>query len=424
MSLLKPTELAPAENLRRLLFLRWFEIVGQILIISGAFLFLDLAIPLLPVTLILLLLTIVNILSKYLLNKPQRITDSTFLFQLLMDVAGLTAILYFTGGATNAFAWVLLVPHAIASTLLPKPYSWLMAIVTSAAYTLLIFLFKPLLHKGSVMEMLSGEHFQQHLIGMWMGFVMVTFLMAHFVSGMANTVRLRDKLLANMREEALRDERLIALATLATSAAHELGTPLGTMDIIAHELDISLGKDKNTVAQKQLKTIQQQIKRCKKVLLSITDNVNKAELAEGQAILIDDYIDNIVKQWRVSHLDVNLQLSYQTTSAAPTIISNTLFSHALINVLDNAVQASPLFVSLCCEWDKKNLMLTVLDDGPGIDESRLMDLGESWQTSKQSGLGIGLYLAKTSIERLGGNILWDNRKEGGLSVSIQIPLNT
>lgn len=418
-----PVELAPIENLRRLLLLRWVGVLLQAMVILVAVYFLALDIPLVATLTVLLLLVGVNVISLLYFNKARRISHRVFLSQLLLDVLALTAMLYFTGGASNAFAWFLLVPHTLASTLLPKPYVWLMAVITSAAYSFLMFFFIPIPGPMADMEMAASGHFQQHIMGMWLGFVLVSFLMAYFVADMAHTLRLRSKLLASMREDALKSERLIALASLATGAAHELGTPLGTMDIVAHELGLAFAKENNSVVAEQLETIQKQIKRCKRVLLRITDNINKGEPNEGQACAIDQYLQHILKQWRVSHLDVALETVYEGKSPAPVFISNVSLTHALMNVLDNAARVSPHFVSLKCYWSDKELVVRVLDDGPGIDDQRLKSMGQSMQTSEQAGLGIGLYLTKASIERMGGTIAWSNRQQGGLSVSLTIPLH-
>ncbi len=207
--------------------------------------------------------------TLFLLKQASQITHNAFFVQLAVDAIALTGILYFTGGATNPFAWFLLVPHSIASTLLSRRHAWLMALLTSVSYTLLVFYYQPLVHSNHAMEMSASGHFAAHVIGMWIGFVLSSFLLAFFVAGMADSLRKRNKLLSDMRERIFRDERLVALGTLASSAAHELGTPLGTMDIVLHELDIDLREKVDESAINKLSILQGQIKRCKKYYLQL-----------------------------------------------------------------------------------------------------------------------------------------------------------
>lgn len=423
---MKATDITSSENVRDnlkgLLGLRLVSIVGQIMAIILAIHYLDMSIPLIPVLGVIAASIVFNLLSLLSLKHPQKINDNTILFQLLFDAFQLTAILYLTGGATNAFAWFLLVPHTVASTLLSRSYAWLTGVTTALSYTFIMFFYQPIMHMGHEMEIPEGGHFQEHVFGMWIGFVLATFLIAYFIAGMADTLRRRNKMLADMREEALRDERLIALGTLAAGAAHELGTPLATMDILAHDLEISFDALNNSELTQKLVLIQEQIKRCKNTLSSITRNYSLETAEEGQVVPIDVCISHIIKQWRISHLDVRLKEQYKGEQPAPAFISTAAFSHALINVLDNAAQASPEIVNIHISWDKQRIAITVIDEGGGMDRKVLERLGSPVESSKKSGLGIGLSLTKASIERMGGRIRWENSDSGGVSVSIEFAI--
>lgn len=408
-----------SDNLKGLLGLRLASIVGQIIAIILATSYLDMSIPLIPVLGVIAASVMFNFLSLLLLKYPQRINDNTILFQLLFDVFQLTATLYFIGGATNAFAWFLLVPHTVASTLLSKTYAWLMGVSTALSYTFIMFFYRPIMHMGHEMEIPEGGHFQEHVFGMWIGFVLATFLIAYFIAGMAETLRRRNEMLTDLREEALRDERLIALGTLATGAAHELGTPLATMDILAHDLEISFDELNDIELTQKLVLIQEQIKRCKNTLSSITRNYSLDAAEEGQVVPIDVCISHIIKQWRISHLGVRLKEQYNGGQPAPAFISTAAFSHALINVLDNAAQASPDIVNILVSWNEQLIVITVIDEGDGMGKEILESLGSPVKSSKESGLGIGLSLTKASIERMGGSIRWENSDRGGVAVSIE-----
>jgi len=420
---LKETTAAPAEDLKRLLSLRALSISGQFVAIVIAVYYLDISLPIEPLFYILAALLLWNLLSLLLLKKSYKITTNSFFLQLVVDVLSLTAVLYYTGGATNPFAWFLLVPHTVASTLLRRNYVWFMALLTSLAYSLLVFYYRPLLHLDHHIEMGAGGHFKDHIIGMWIGFVLATILMAHFVAGMAESLRKRNELLLEMKERIFRDERLVALGTLATGAAHELGTPLATMDIVVHELALQLNKAGDDSFSDKISIVQGQIKRCKKVLSSITETATDDKYDGGQLMPVDEYLKTVIGQWRISHLGVSLKERVKGEGVAPRMVSDVALTRAIINILDNAVQASPMFVEISLDWSVDNIVIKVVDRGAGMDQSQLDKLGSDLMSSKEQGLGIGTYLSKASIERIGGDIQWCNGRRGGVCVTIKIPLN-
>ena len=414
---------APQENFKSLLLLRVFGMLGQLVAILLAVYHIQLSLPIEPLLTLLLVNAIWSAASYVLFQRQEKVSENGFFIQLVFDVLMLTALLYFTGGATNPFAWLLLVPHTIASTILSKRYAWLMAVIASLAYTVIVYFYVPLMHMDHPMEMGMGGHFEEHIIGMWLGFVLSAFLMAYFVAGMADALRKRNQVLNELKEKMYRDERLVALGTLATGAAHELGTPLGTMDIIAHELELQFKTAEQKPIKDKLVLIQKQIKRCKESLANITETATYERLDAGQIIDVDDYIKELVMQWQVSHTSEGFQQQWNGKGVVPKIVSDVSLSHAIINILDNAAQASNEEVVLAVNWDNQYLHITVRDDGPGMSGELLEKLGVSVQPSTQAGLGLGTYIAKASVERLGGFIEWkNNNKEQGLDVLIRVPI--
>lgn len=410
------------ENLRRLLSMRALSVSGQVVAILVAMYYLDIALPFTALLITLMCLITWSVFTLFFIRNPTIITQNFFFFQLIVDVLALTVVLFFTGGATNPFAWFLLVPHSVASTLLSRRYVWLMALITSLSYTLIVFFYRPLVHLDHPMEMGMGGHFSDHVVGMWIGFVLSTILMAYFVAGMAEALRKRNELLLKMKEQIFRDERLVALGTLATAAAHELGTPLGTMDVLAHEMELELQQAANSSMSDKLSIIQGQIKRCKKVLSTITETVSIDKYDAGQLLAVDDYLASVIAQWQISHLDVPLTEIVKGLEPTPSIVANVALTHALINILDNAAQASPTFVSISLDWNDDSMIIEVEDQGDGLDESQLVSMGVAMASSKVAGLGIGIYLSKATIERMGGEIYWENRKPNGVRVTISVPL--
>jgi two-component system sensor histidine kinase RegB len=199
-----------------------------------------------------------NVYTSIRLETDDPVTELEIFSQISIDVFTIAALLYLTGGASNPITWVFLLPLIITAIMLPQAYAWYMVILTTSLYTMLIAFNvplpsiephmpdpTPLLHTDvENYKMLQHAHimndksyFSLHMFGMWFGFVFSAGLVAYFVVELARTLRDQERSLAEARENALRDERVIALGTLAASAAHDMGTPLGTIAIVAHELE-------------------------------------------------------------------------------------------------------------------------------------------------------------------------------------------
>ncbi|MDN5752783.1 MAG: sensor histidine kinase, partial [Nitrosospira sp.] len=219
-------------NLRRLFLLRNIVIVAQCLTFALAYWVLEMQLQWMEMIMVTMLLAVLNLATWIRLRRNWPVSSIEFFAQLLVDVFALSALLYFSGGSTNPFISLYLLPLTIAAAALPWAYTWVMAAITISCYTLLLFHYVPLPHDHE-------EHiteFNLHVSGMWLAFVLSTVLIAWFVVRMGISIRERDKDLALAREQALRNEQIIALGTLAAGAAHELGTPLATMAVVAGEL--------------------------------------------------------------------------------------------------------------------------------------------------------------------------------------------
>ncbi len=405
-------------NLRSLLLLRSIGIGAQALVIALAIYGFDINLPRMPLLLILGLLACWNIYSWQQAKNEAQESEWYFFIQLIIDVLALSAILYFTGGATNPFIWLFLLPIVIAATTLPALQNWLLALITIIAYSLLMRYYLPL--EYAHMDHDSG--FNQHIFGMWFGFMFSAVTVAYFISGMARNLRQRDRRLAEAREQQLRDERLVALATLATGAAHELGTPLATMTIISDELEDEYDAAHYPELNRQLGIIHQQIKRCKTALSTLSASSGEVQAESGQAIAVQDYLLQIIRQWRLQRSGIHFTHHFTPDCESIRILADQTLTQALINILNNAADASPDAVSFHARWDADKLEIRIRDRGHGFSQLASNRLGKEPYSSKQQGLGLGLFLAHATIERMGGNITLFDREQGGICILISLPL--
>ncbi|MFO1418636.1 MAG: ATP-binding protein [Methylotetracoccus sp.] len=420
------------KNLHWLFVLRTLLLGVEAMVIMLSVYGLDIPLRQMPLWGILTILGCLNWLTWIRLGSSPPVTELELFAQIGVDVLAITAILYFTGGATNPMAWFFLLPLIIAATVLPQFYTWYLVIFASACYTILIGYYQPLPEMQamtlpsdiplSMHGYMEHHDIQLHVFGMWFGFVFSAVLVAYFVVEMANTLRERERRLAEAREHALRSERVVALGALAAGAAHEMGTPLGTMAILIHELEQEYeGADFANLREK-MQILRDQVGRCKNALSVMSASAGEARAEEGRRMQLTRYLDEVIDSWRRQKPSVKLDHRVRTASSPPLIVAELTLTQALINILNNAAEVSPKGISMEVRWNKDRALIEIDDHGPGISPSLSAHLGKAPITTKEHGLGVGLFLAFSTIERLGGAIAMVPRAEGGTRTTVTLPL--
>ncbi len=422
------------KNLRRLFILRIIAVVGQIIAIFIVTYVIGLRLPLTLMVPVLGFLTAFNFLTWLRLKNPAPVTDLELVGQLLADIVALAVLLYASGGSTNPFVSLFLLPLTIAAAILPPRQTWFIAGITVCCYTTLLFSYEPLVRKGMelhpLMAMEPGSpahgghagYFELHVVGMWFNFLLSAVLIAYFVVRMAASIRERDRLLLTAREIALRDEHIIALGTLAAGAAHELGTPLATMAIITHELQQEHGN--HNELNEDLRLLRLQIDSCKTILSKLLDTAGQTRSGSLAQVRSDQYLDELIEQWQIIRPGIALIRIENGLSPAPYIATEASLSHAIMNLLNNAADASPDYVEFITSWDERRLSIQICDRGPGLAPDTLASAGQPFFTTKApgKGTGIGLFLANASIERFGGSVSLSNRAGGGARIEVLLPV--
>ena len=415
------TDLSPEETARRnyyrLFMLRNIEITAIGLGLVIATVAFKLTLPLQALLILLVLITGLNVFTWFRLKTGHRFSDREIFVQMLLDVAGLTGVFFYTGGASNPFVWFYLLPLMIAATILPRGYTWTMAGITVLSYSALFFIEAPMTGQTH-----HASGFQMHVFGMWLGFVMSAGFVAVIIVGMAHSLRQRDRKLAEAREHALQNERLVALGTLATGAAHELGTPLGTMAILTAELEKEYTDAGHSDLHRKLGILHGQINRCKETISVISASAGAGRAESGHRMQVGKYLDEVITEWQSQRQEATLESDIDGVGPASEIIAERTLTQALINVLNNAADASPGHVTLEANWTLSELTLAISDRGAGLSREIHRQLGKTPVTTKAEGLGVGLYLAHATIQRLGGTLVIKNRDQGGTMIHITLPL--
>jgi len=425
-------------QLRRLVALRGIAVVAQLITLAVVWKVMGLELDWPPMLLTIATLAAINLFSFFRSGNSRIVSNPELFAQLGVDVAALSILLYYSGGSTNPFISLYLLPLVIAAATLPPRYTWGMAVLTTLCYTFLMKYYVPLpmLHgqtsaangmhdMGNMNHDMAGENiFNLHVLGMWLGFVLSAAIIAWFVVRMAQAVRQRDEMLARVREEILRNERIVALGTQAAGAAHEMGTPLSTMAVVIGELQHDAA-DGQPELRDSLTILDEQVRGCKRILDKILANAQDSGAASLQAV--DELMAEVLDEWQL--LRPTAQYNYSSHDkgrpggvSAPRISVDVTLRAALMNLLNNAADASPQPIEIFSRWDNSVFTLEIHDQGAGLSEEAALKAGSAFFTTKKEGRGLGLLLANATIERMGGTVRLYNREAGGATTELTLPI--
>ena len=305
---------------------------------------------------------------------------------------------------------------AIAALTLPVRCVLAVGLAAIAAYSALMVFYVPLPLSDATRAT------RLHLLGMWLTFAVSALMIGWFVERMTRLIRERDAELAAAREQALRDERIIAIGTLAAGAAHELGTPLATMSLLAGEL--ALDRQLPEAAREDIALLRQQIVACKEIITGLSRRAG-AERLENPAIQpVDRWLDEVRQRWHALRPQAQSRLEVNGVQPAPGVIADPRLEQAVLNLLNNAASASALPIDIRVDWTTGGIVIEIHDHGPGFPENVLQHGGQIAFPSHEQGSGIGLMLTRSAIEQLGGRLLLLNPPAGGALARFQLKTRT
>lgn len=403
----------PAVHLYRLFWLRNIAISGQALTIVVAWQFLGVALPLAPLFTILGIAGLANVVTRIQVRRVRRPGDLELFGHILLDTAALSGLMFCTGGSTNPFVAFYLIPITIAAVMLPRHYSWLVAAICIVCYSaqMIFYLPLPIAHDSHATGM------SLHIFGMWLTFLLSACLIAYFVVG----IRERDQLLAKSREAVLLDERILALGAMAAGAAHELGTPLATMAVLAQEMQEQYASEPSLI--EDLALLRRQVDSCKSTISQLLSAAGQGRLEGCRALPLTAFADAVIEKWQLMRPFAHFRRMADVAGAGPLIAVDETLKQALINILNNAADASPQWVALASHWQGEAAYIDIFDKGRGLQGQVAQQASQAFFTTKQpgQGTGLGLFLARAAIERLGGKLQFINQPNG-LMTRITLPV--
>lgn len=409
------TALPDQINYGWLIRLRWSMVAGQLATILGVQWMLGLRLPLRPLLVIVGLEAASNVLAAA-LGRRWTARQAWMAGVMACDVVMCTGLLFFTGGPANPFSFLYLVQIALAATTLTGAWTWALTALALGCSAVLFLWHRPL--------PVSHELYMDlHLRGMWVAFGVAASFIVYFLLRIRRALALREAELAASRRLAARQERLASLATLAAGAAHELSTPLATIAVVMTELQrraSALAADPE--ATEDLRLVRAQVDRCRAILERMSvdagETVGEGLVATPLGALIDGALADLPAATPVRReADVG-------TASWRVRVPPRAFGQALRGLVKNAQEASPpgVPVSVAVRADGGTLAVEVSDRGPGIPAAMLERVGEPFFTTKPTGkgMGLGVFLARTTLERLGGNVRIASSATG-TRVSIVLP---
>lgn len=421
----RPPETAPQIALPWIVRLRYGMAIGQI----GTILFVRyiLGLPI-PVGLIALgpaLVAISNILLTVRISRPgvSRAIPTAILVasSFILDTLCLTFVLMLAGGPTNPFSLLYLVHITLSAIVLTRRWTWFLGGLSMFCFGILFLDYRPV----AVLEMHhTAEGTNLHLVGMWIGFGVAAVLVALFSGRISELLRQHEDQLLKMQEELAKRDRLASLATLSAGAAHELNTPLGTIAVVAKELELYAT---NTVCDQAVaddsRLIRTEVERCRDILWRLSVQGAQPAAQAPERVDVRDLLDDLRRDIQDSE---RVEVMPPMSSVSLTIPRRAV-AQALVALTRNAIEASPpdAAVHVTAESVQGKFLFIVSDRGCGMSGDTLRRVGEPFFTTKEpgKGMGLGTFLVRTLAEQLDGRLSFESTPEAGTRAIFELPMS-
>jgi two-component system sensor histidine kinase RegB len=427
------TEIAAASEFRHperrvrldtILRLRWLAALGQLVAIFVVEQGLEFDLPIVPCLTIVSLSALVNLALQIAINPMQRLEPIHAAALLALNIIELAALLYFTGGLENPFSFLFLAPVLISATALPARLTVSLGLLAVACASVLVFFHQPLPWDGDEPLILPPIY----LVGVWFSIVLAIGVTSLYSFQVTEEARKLSDALAATELVLAREQHLTQLDGLAAAAAHELGTPLSTIVLVSRELEKSLADttQANPQVAGDIKTLREQAQRCRDILSKIT------QLSSTGAPFDRMKLSTLIEEAVAPHRDFGITIKVRIAvagSSEPVGLRNPAILYGVGNILENAVDFARGVVEVNAWWNNETVEIVVSDDGPGFAPDILKRIGEPYLSRRRgpddtpgehtglgfgaprerAGLGLGVFIARTLLERTGAKVSFTNR---------------
>jgi two-component system sensor histidine kinase RegB len=402
----------PRRNVRldTLVRLRWLAIIGQTTAILVVYHGLSFELPIYACLGVIALAAWLNVALRLRFHITQRLEPDRAAWLLAFDIAELAVLLFLTGGLQNPFAFLFLGPVLLSATALPPRFTLTLGGFAVACATVLVFVHYPLPWDSEDPLQLPPIY----MMGVWLCILLAIGFIGVYAWQIAEESRQLSAALASTELVLAREQHLSQLDGLAAAAAHELGTPLSTISVIAKELERAIAP--NAPHGDDVRLLREQATRCRDILAKLTELSASGEPFDRMPLTA--LIEEVVAPHR--HFGVTIDVSApENRSAEPVGARNPAILYGLGNLLENAVDFARDRVSVDAKWNDDAVEVTITDDGPGFAPEIMGRIGEPYVTSRPGhphdtgdesvGLGLGFFIAKTLLERAGATVSFKNQ---------------
>jgi two-component system sensor histidine kinase RegB len=394
-------------RLDTILRLRWLAVLGQLAAIFIVAQGLEFNVPIIPCVTIIGLSAALNLALQMAVNPMQRLEPAHAAALLALNIVELAGLLFFTGGLANPFSFLFLAPVLISATALPARLTFGLGLLAVACASILFFLHLPLPWDTDDPLVLPPIY----LVGVWLSIVLAIGVTSLYSFQVTEEARKLTDALAATELVLTREQHLTQLDGLAAAAAHELGTPLATIFLISRELEKTV-KDASFAAD--LKTLREQTQRCRDILSKITQLSSTG--APFDRMKLSELIEEVVAPHRDFGIAIKVRIAVAPT-AEPVGSRNPAILYGVGNIVENAVDFAHTTVEVNAWWNNDSIEIVISDDGPGIPPDLLNRIGEPYLSRRRSqdeggerhGLGLGVFIARTLLERTGAKVSFTNR---------------
>ncbi len=408
-------------RLKSILTLRWLATFGQIAAIAVVAWILRFDLPILAMAPLVGVSLASNAYLQWRSAQP-RLRESELVFYLLFDTAQLTAMLYLSGGLQNPFAAMILIYVTVAAAVLSPRGVVAVCVFAFFSLTLLAFSHDPLPWRGGGLLL-----DRLYSCGVWASLMIAAAFISICVGRLVRDVRQMSRALTATQQALAQEQRLSAVGSLAAATAHQLGTPLNTITLIAHDFLDQFPPGHALRADVEM--LCQQSRHCKDVLGDLGRN---AKIMASPAMtaphlplhaLVNMVVDDHKLQRPGIHIDMH---STESADNDLVVLLRPELLHGLGNIVQNAIQHAAHNVVIEWECDGEYLRLLISDDGAGFPPELIPALGEPYvqRMARRDGMGLGIFIAKTLFEKMHGDIIFSNATDGGAEVSIRLPLSS
>ncbi len=404
-----------------LVLLRWAALAGQILTLLFVTFVLGFPVPILPCALIVGLGILINLKISVLLPLDRRVGDLEAILQLGFDITQLSALLWLTGGISNPFAVLFLAGVVTGATTLSMPVIATLAILSMGLSLGLVFNAQPLPWDPDY----PLDFPLVFRLCIWVAIVVGASFISLYAWRATKESRKMAAALAATEAMLAHEHTLSALGGLAAAAAHELGTPLATIQVTAKEMSRDIPS--NTALSDDAALILSQAKRCRNILAQLSLRGDQGDIIHNQLSL-----EALLEEAAEPHINIGPDVTIHTKGQGvePLIFRRTELIYALKNYIENAVDFAKTHVQLTGEWSENDITLYIEDDGAGFDPSIQSRLGQPYVTTRHrrrknepiaGGLGLGVFIATTLVKRTGGKVFFERSSLGGARIKIRWP---